>query len=72
MQKIPPNFSMEEAMAFAKSPEGQRLYAMLQSSNHPNIQKAMDAVSKGNMDQAASLLQHLSEDPQFKNLTGRG
>lgn len=72
MQKIPPNFSMEEAMAFANSPEGQRLYAMLQSSNNPNLQKAMDAVSKGNMDQAARVLEALSEDPKFKNMIKRG
>ena len=56
MQKNSGNFSMEDMMRFAKSPQGQQLLAMLQKTNSPVIQQAMAQVSKGDLKAAEQTL----------------
>ena len=68
MQKNSGDFSMEEAMAFANSDAGKRLFAMLQQSGSQSMQKAMDALSKGNMEQAKAALRNASADPQIQKI----
>lgn len=62
------NFSMEQAMAFAASPAGQQLIAMLQKKGGADLTKAQEHAAAGNMDQAKDALSSLLSDPQIKAL----
>ena len=68
MQKNSGNFSMEEAMNFAKSPAGQKLFSLLQSTQDPGLQKAMEQASKGNMDAAKAQLQNILQNPEVRKI----
>lgn len=62
------DFSMQEAMRVAKSPAGQRLIALLQQSNAPQLRQAMDQASAGNYDQAQKSLSGLLASPEVQAL----
>ena len=66
MQKNSGNFSMEDMMQFAKSPQGQQLLAMLQSTKDPAIKKAMEQVSKGDLKAAEQALKGFAPSPEMK------
>ena len=68
MEKNSADFSMEEAMAFANSPAGRQLFAMLQQTGSQSIQGAMDALSKGDMDGAKKALQNAAGDPKIQKV----
>ena len=68
MQKNSADFSMEEAMAFANSPAGKQLLAMLQNTNNQSMQNAMDALAEGNMDKAKDALRQASSDPKIQKI----
>jgi len=61
-----PNISMEQAMAFAASPAGQQLIAMLQKQNAADIHKAQAHAAAGNMDEAKKALSSLLSEPQVQ------
>ena len=71
MQKNFGNFSMEEAMEFAKSPHGQKLISMLQNSQDPGLKKAMEQASSGNMDGAKASLQNILQNPEVQKILGQ-
>lgn len=62
------NFSMEQAMAFAASPAGRQLIALLQKSGNTDLSKAQAHAAAGNMDQAKEALSSLLKDPQIQAL----
>ena len=70
MQQNPGDFSMEEAMRFANSAQGQQLLMLLKQSNNPDLQKAMALAAKGDISQAKTLLKGVSRDPQIQKLFG--
>lgn len=65
---FPKNISMEQAMAFAASPAGQKLLAMIQRKGGNELQAAKDLAASGNMEQAKKALSSLLSDPQFQNI----
>lgn len=71
MDKNSQNFSMEDAMRFANSPAGKRLFAMLQQSGNPTVQKAMAQVAQGDMESAKKTLQSIGGDPDIQKLFGQ-
>ena len=58
------HFSMEDAKRLAQSEAGQKLLALLQSQNGPQLQVAMEQASSGNYEQLKKTLSSLmaSED----------
>ena len=60
--------SMEQAMAFAASPAGQQLLALLQSKGGADLSKAQAHAASGNMDEAKAELSSLLADPQITQL----
>lgn len=67
-QNNPQNFSMEQAMAFAASPAGKQLIAMLQKSSGADLAAAQRHAQAGNMEQAKAALSELLKDPQIRTL----
>ena len=59
MQKKSEDFSLEDAMALAKTPTGQQLLNMLQQSDPAAVNKAMTALNAGNYTEAARALSKL-------------
>ena len=68
MEKKSQDFSIQEAKRLAQTPEGQQLMAMLQQKDNGQLQKAMEAASAGNYQQAGSLLQTLLSSPEARQL----
>ena len=68
MEKKTQDFSMEEAKRLAQTPEGQQLMAILQQKDSGQLQKAIEAASAGNYQQAGSLLQALLSSPEARQL----
>lgn len=62
------NFSMEQALAFASSPAGRQLIAMLQSNDNVDLSKAQAYAASGNMEQAKASLSGLLNDPKIQAL----
>ena len=62
------SFSMEQAMAFAGSPTGKQLIAMLQSRSGADLSKAQAYAAAGNMEQAKAELSSLLSDPNIQKL----
>lgn len=61
-------FSMEQAMAFAASPTGKQLIAMLQSRGGTDLSKAQARAAAGDMEQAKKELSSLLADPKIQEL----
>lgn len=68
MEKKSQDFSIREAQRLAKSPEGQRLAALLQEKDALQLQKAMDLASSGNYKEAGNLLNSLLSSPEAQQL----
>ena len=68
MEKKSQDFSIKEAQRLAKTPEGQRLMALLQQSDSGQLEKAMAEVNAGNYKEAGSLLQSLLSSPEAQQL----
>ena len=68
MQKKSGNFSMEDAQAFAQSPAGQQLLALLQSTDSSALQQAMNQASTGDLTKARELLMPLLSSPKVREL----
>ena len=68
MEKKSQDFSMQQAQKLAKTPEGQRLMALLQHNDSGQLQKAMDAASAGNYKEAGQVLQSLLSSPEARQL----
>lgn len=68
MNPAPDKKAIEQAMEFARSPEGQRLLAMLQAS-HPDI---VDTVQKqaagGDMEATRQTVSKMMNSPDIKKL----
>lgn len=71
MEKNSQNFSVDKAQELAKSPAAQQLMAMLQQENGSQLQKAMELISKGDVDSAGQIINRiLSTNDQAKKLAG--
>lgn len=62
------NISMAQIMAFAASPAGRQLIAMLQNKGGNELHAAKDLAASGNMEQAKQTLSELLKDPQVRSL----
>ena len=60
--------AIEDAMRFAGTPAGQQLLNMLQQSNNPALQQAMQKAAEGDFQQAKQAMSALLQDPQIKKL----
>ena len=61
-------FSTEDVMRLIKTPAGQQLIKMLQSSNDPALKKAKEHAASGNMESAKEALQQLSTNEELRKL----
>ena len=61
-------FSMEQAMAFAASPAGKQLMAMIQQNSGADFGKARNYAAAGDMERAKAELSSLLSDPKVKAL----
>jgi len=68
MQKNSGQFSMEDMMRFAKSPQGQQLLAMLQNTKDPAIRQAMAQVAKGDLKNAEAALKGFSPSEDLQKI----
>lgn len=68
MQKNSQNFSMEEIKRLANSPAGQQLIAMLQSTNSPQLQVAVELANRGDLKAAGQALSGLLSSEQAQKL----
>jgi len=68
MDKKSQDFSIKEAQRLAKTPEGQRLMALLQRTNSGQLQKAMSEANAGNYMEAGNILQSLLSSPEAQHL----
>lgn len=71
MNKNSQDFSIQQAKRLAKTPEGQKLMAMLQQKDDTTLQKAMAEASAGNFKEAGSILQSLLSSPEAQQLIRR-
>lgn len=61
-------FSMEEVMQLMRSPAGQQLIKLLQSSDDPALQKAKQLSANGNLDGAKEAIRHLAASEEIKKI----
>ena len=61
-------FSMEQAMALAKSPAARQLLNILRQKGGQDLAKAENLATAGDMDGAKKALSSLLEDPQVRKL----
>lgn len=60
--------AIQDAMRLAGTPAGQQLLNMLQRSNDPALQQAMQKAAAGDFQQAKQAISALLQDPQVKKL----
>ena len=70
MQKKSQDFSMQEAMHLADSPQGRQLMELLRQTDSDAIRQATDAANAGDYTKAAQAIEKLLT-PQVKELIGR-
>ena len=63
--------AMEDALRMAQSPAGQQLLKLLQQSNGPQLNQAMEKAAAGDYAAAKMLLSNLMQDPQARQLLDR-
>ena len=68
MEQKSNHFSMQDALALAKSPAGKQLMALLQQNSGDEIRQAANYASAGNYTQAKQILSGLLSDPEVKKL----
>lgn len=61
-------FSMEDIMQLMRSPAGQQLAKLLQSSDDPALQKAKQLSASGNMDAAKQALTQMVANEEIQKL----
>lgn len=62
------SFSMAQVMAFAASPAGKQLIALIQNSSGADLNKAQAHAAAGNMEEAKAELSSLLKDPRIREL----
>jgi len=62
------SFSMAQVMAFAASPAGKQLIALIQNSSGADLSKAQAHAAAGNMEEAKAELSSLLKDPRIREL----
>ena len=68
MQKNSKNFSMDDAMALAKSDAGQRLARLLQQTDGDALQQAANLAAAGDFRKASASLAALLDSPEAQAL----
>lgn len=61
-------FSVENIMQLIRSPAGQQLLRLLQSSDDPALQKAKQLSASGNMDGAKQALAQIAANEEIQKL----
>lgn len=62
------NFTMEQAMAFAASPDGQKLIRLMQQKGGADLSKAQALAAAGDIENAKVTLSSLLKDPYIQSL----
>ena len=62
------NFTMEQAMAFAASPDGQKLIRLMQQKGGADLRKAQALAAAGDIENAKVTLSSLLKDPYIQSL----
>ena len=65
------NISMEQIKAFASSPAGKQLIALMQHKGGMELSNAQSYAASGNMEKAKESLSALLSDPQIQALIKR-
>ena len=68
MEKKSQDFSVKEAQRLAKTPEGQRLMALLRQQDGAALEKAMTQASAGNYKEAGQILRGMLSSPEARSL----
>lgn len=68
MRKNSNEFSLEDAMEFAKSPKGQQLLSILKSTDGALLQTAMQQAANGNLEQAKNTLSGMGEYQKIQEI----
>lgn len=68
MQKSSGEFSMQDAMRFAKSPVGEQLLSMIQKKNPEALNQAMTQANEGNYDQIKDTMSALLKDKDIQKM----
>lgn len=68
MEKNSQDFSIQEAKRLAKTPEGQKLMALLQQKDNGKLQKAIAEATAGNYKEAGSILESVLSSPEAQQL----
>ena len=68
MGKQENGFSMEEVVQLMRTPAGQQLIKLLQSSDDPALQKAKQLSAGGNINAANDALQQMAASDEIKKL----
>lgn len=68
MQQNSPQFPMEEAMRLMNTDAGKKLLALLQNSQDPGLQKAMEQAAKGDFNQAKNALGNITASAEVQAL----
>ena len=68
MQKKSEDFSVQEAMRFAKTPAGQQLLAILKQEKGDKLQAIIRLAQEGNMQAAGNALQDVLSSSNAQNL----
>lgn len=63
--------SMQEILRLAQTPEGQKIIAMLQNQNDPQLQKAMSKAAQGDYTQAKEILSKLLSGEEIQALLNK-
>lgn len=71
MMKNSRDFSMEDAIRAAQSPQGQALLEVLQRTGTPDAQHALERAMNGDPRKAQEIFQALMCDPEARNLLAR-
>ena len=68
MEKNSQDFSIQEAKRLAKTPEGQKLMALLQQKVNGKLQTAIAEATAGNYKEAGSILESVLSSPEAQQL----
>ena len=68
MEKNSQDFSIQEAKRLAKTPEGQKLMALLQQKDNGKLHKAIAEATAGNYKEAGSILESVLSSPEAQQL----
>ena len=68
MRKNSDDFSLEDALEFAKSPKGQQLLSILKNTDNALLQSAMQQAANGDLGQAKNTLSGMADFKKIQEI----